>query len=284
MVYSAGPMTRLVDWIQCRDRPLVMGILNVTPDSFFDGGKAATRSDAVDAALRMVAEGADLIDVGGESSRPGAEPISEQQEMDRVLPVVEAVRRRSGVELSVDTTKAGVASEAIALGATMVNDISAMRMDPDMKSVVAETGVFVVLMHMLGTPQTMQTGPAYRDVVEDVRRFLADRRTAAVAGGIRGDRILIDPGIGFGKRLEDNLALLRNLRRIAELGPPVVVGLSRKSFLGRILDLPASERLEATIAANTAAILRGAEIIRVHDVVEGRRTADIAYRLRNHED
>jgi len=267
-----------------RDRVLVMGVLNVTPDSFHDGGRYATVGAAVEHALRMVEEGADIIDIGGESSRPGARPVSLEEELARVIPVIGGIHRQSDVLLSIDTTKAGVAEEAIARGASIVNDISALRFDPKLAPVVAASGTFVVLMHMLGRPQTMQVAPAYTDPVGEIKAFLAERIEAAIRFGIRRDRIIVDPGIGFGKRLEDNLAILKALSALACLQTPIMVGLSRKSFLGRLLDLPAEERLEGTIAANAIAIANGADIIRVHDVKEGRRTADVARRLRHDGD
>jgi dihydropteroate synthase len=273
-------MSGLSEWTGCRDRVLVMGILNVTPDSFYDGGRYASRDRAIERALRMASDGADILDVGGESTRPGALPISAAEEADRVLPVIEAISKRSRAVVSVDTTKAEVARQALAAGATMVNDVSALRFDEAMGETVAAAGAFVILMHMQGAPATMQEDPSYGDVVEEVRAFLAERIRTAQAAGIPTEKVLIDPGIGFGKRLEHNLDLLRNLGHLSELGRPIVCGLSRKSFLGALLDLPAEERLEGTIAANAVAIANGADVIRVHDPREGRRTADVAFRLR----
>jgi len=281
MVYC-GPMIELTAWEARRDRILVMGIVNTTPDSFYEASRVVRRRAAIARALRMVDDGADIVDVGGESTRPGSASIPVQEEMDRVLPVVEGVRKRSDVILSIDTTKAAVAEGALAAGAQIVNDVGAMRYDDQMGDVVARSGAFVVLMHMLGRPKTMQQDPTYADVVEDVHAFLAERIRAALDAGIDERRILVDPGIGFGKTVDHNLALLRNLYRLNDLGRPVLVGLSRKSFLGAILDLPADERIEGTIAADAIAIVRGASIIRVHDVKEGRRTADVAERLRRH--
>jgi len=275
-------MMQLKQWERARNRVLVMGIVNVTPDSFYDGGRFFRSEDAIERGLRMADEGADIIDVGGESARPGARPISVQEEMDRALPVVEGIRRRSPVHISIDTSKADVAAEAISLGAGIVNDISAFRLDERMAAVTADAGAFVVLMHMQGSPETMQQKPTYSDVVEEIRSFLAERVRAAVDAGIAEERVFVDPGIGFGKTLDHNVTVLRNLARLADLGRPVLVGLSHKTFLGAILDVPPDERIEATIAANTAAILNGASIIRVHDAKEGRRTADVAARLRSH--
>lgn len=273
-------MNRLAEWMRRRDSVLVMGILNVTPDSFHDGGRYASTEKAVDRALQMEADGADIIDVGGESTRPGADPLPAEEEMRRVLPVIEAVRRRSDIDLSIDTTKADVARDALAAGASVVNDVSALRFDEKMSGTIAEANAFAILMHMKGTPRSMQENPTYDDAVEEVRSFLRDRIRTAVDAGIEPDRILIDPGIGFGKGLSHNLALLQDLGRLVDLGSPVVVGVSRKSFLGKILGLPSDERLEGTIAANAIAIANGADVIRVHDVKEGRRTADVAFRLR----
>ena len=266
-----------------RDRVRVMGILNVTPDSFFDGGADASPEAAVRRGLAQVAEGADLLDIGGESSRPGSDPVTAEEEMRRVLPVIEGLRRKTGIPISIDTTKAAVAREAIARGASIVNDISAMRFDKAMAGVVAESGASVVLMHMLGRPKTMQVAPSYADVIEDLCAFFGERIAAAIDAGIPRNRLLIDPGIGFGKDLGANLDILRNLPRFRTFGVPIVVGLSRKSFLGRITGLDQQDRLPGTIAANAVAVARGANIIRVHDVKEGRQTADVAVRLRNHE-
>ena len=262
---------------------MVMGILNVTPDSFYDGGSYTSPTDAIERGVRMAAQGADIIDVGGESSRPGSGSISAQEEMDRVLPVLDGLRRRTEVPLSIDTAKSQVAREALGVGATIVNDISALRSDPVLAEVAAQAGAIVVLMHMLGTPKTMQQDPIYGDVVTEIRDFLAERIEVATQSGIDRSRILIDPGIGFGKRLGHNLEIIRGLRRLAELEVPVVIGLSRKSFFGELLGTSAAGRLSETIAANAVAIAYGADVIRVHDVEEGRRTADVAYRLRNHE-
>ena len=262
------------------DRVLVMGILNVTPDSFYAGARTADSAAAIKAGLLMIESGADMLDIGGESSRPGAAPVSVNQELRRVLPVVERLRAKTSLPLSIDTTKSSVAKAALQAGADIINDISALRADPDMAGIIAKSGAKVILMHMQGVPQTMQKEPQYVDVVKEVCNFLKQRAETAQAAGIPADRIILDPGIGFGKQLEHNLALLRQLPKLAACGYPVLVGLSRKSFLGQLLDLPASQRLEGTIAANAVAILGGASIIRVHDVKEGRRTADVAVRLR----
>ncbi|MBU0596204.1 dihydropteroate synthase [Candidatus Bipolaricaulota bacterium] len=260
-----------------------MGILNVTADSFYDGGRYGAFDLAVERAVQMIEEGADVIDVGGESTRPGSLPIPAQQEIDRVVPVIEALRGDFSTAISIDTTKATVAREALAAGASVINDVSALRFDADMPALIAKSGAFVVLMHMLGTPGTMQKNPVYEDAVAAIRSFLAERIAAANEAGIPADRIIIDPGIGFGKTLAHNLAILRDVHRFAELGPPVLIGLSRKSFLGAMIDAAADERLAGTIAANAVAVRNGADILRVHDVKEGRQAAAVAMRLRTND-
>jgi len=273
-------MTKDIDVESLPDRVQVMGILNVTPDSFYAGGRTIDSETVIQAGLSMIENGADMLDIGGESSRPGADPVSADEELRRVLPVVEGLLSKTSLPLSIDTTKAAVARATLRAGASIVNDISALRADPDMAEVIATAGAKVILMHMQGTPQTMQKEPHYNDVVEEVCDFLRLRAEAALAAGISPDSIILDPGIGFGKRLEHNLALLRQLPKLASCGYPVLVGLSRKSFLGQLLDLPAAQRLEGTIVANAIAIYGGASIIRVHDVKEGRRTADVAVRFK----
>jgi dihydropteroate synthase len=247
-------------------RCLVMGVLNVTPDSFSDGGRFLDHRAAIVHGLAMAAEGADLLDVGGESSRPGAVYVDERTELDRVLPVIEALAVATDVPISVDTRKAAVARAAIEAGAMVVNDVSAGRDDPGLLELAADAKAAVMLMHMQGTPPTMQDNPTYTDVVGEVERFLADRSRAAEAAGVQHDRLVVDPGIGFGKRDEHNYALLANLARFTELGHPVMVGTSRKGFIGRALGLPMHERLEGTAATVVWAVERGARIVRVHDV------------------
>ncbi|MCX6091546.1 MAG: dihydropteroate synthase [Candidatus Bipolaricaulota bacterium] len=271
---------RLDRWVRERDRVLLMGVINVTPDSFFPASRVLSPRLAVECAQRMVEDGADILDIGGESTRPGAAPVSVDEELERVLPVIEKVHSECDVVLSVDTTKADVAREALARGASIVNDTSALQADPDMAPLVAERSAYVILMHMQGTPRTMQQAPHYDDVTAEVLEALDARVQVAARCGIPRDRIFIDPGIGFGKRLEHSLALLRNTDRFAATGLPVVVGVSRKSFLGDLLGLPAAERLEGTLAAQAVAVALGADILRVHDVKEGRRAADTARLLR----
>lgn len=244
----------------------VMGILNVTPDSFSDGGKFMDPDAALKRAQQMVAEGADIIDIGGESTRPGAEPVSEEEELRRVLPVVERLAAEIDVPISVDTYKARVADEALEAGAHMINDISALRMDPKLGEVVARHGVPIVLMHMQGTPRTMQASPHYEDCVSEVMAFLREAISRAKSYGIPESSIVIDPGIGFGKALEHNLEILRRLPEFRSLGRPVLIGPSRKSFIGKVLDLPLEERLEGTAATVAYAAACGVDFVRVHDV------------------
>jgi dihydropteroate synthase len=247
-------------------RPLVMGIVNVTPDSFSDGGLHLQRESAIAHAQRLIAEGADMLDIGGESTRPGARPVSIQEELDRVLPVIEGLRG-APVPISIDTFKPDVMQAAIAAGAQMVNDINALQ-DAAAMNVVAAGNVAVCMMHKQGDPQTMQTQPHYQNVVAEVCEFLRERIAAAEAAGIRRNRIVIDPGFGFGKTLEHNLALLRELHILTELGVPVLSGLSRKSMLGALTGQDVTQRLPASIAAALIAVQRGAAIVRVHDVRE----------------
>lgn len=247
------------------NRPLIMGIVNVTPDSFSDGGRFYSSSAAIEHACRLLEEGADMLDVGGESSRPGALSVSVEEELRRVLPIVEALQGRN-VPVSVDTCKAEVMRAAIGAGASMINDINALQGEGALEA-VANSSAAVCLMHKQGTPQTMQLAPRYEDVVADVMAFLQARMTAAEAAGIGRERLVVDPGFGFGKAQEHNIALLRQLDRFRALGVPVLAGLSRKSFLGRIAGIEAAEeRVCASVAAAILAVQRGAKIVRVHDV------------------
>lgn len=261
-------------------RTLIMGIINVTPDSFFDGGRRYDPDTAIGDGVAMAANGADIVDVGGESTRPGAQPISEDEELARVLPVVRGLRRQLRVPISIDTYKSRIARAALDAGADIVNDISALRFDPAMASLVVAEKVPVVLMHMQGTPRTMQREPQYNDVVREVRDFLAAQLYEAMDAGVAQDMIVIDPGFGFGKTLEHNLQLLRGLPVLAALGRPVLVGVSRKTFIGKILNLEPAERLEGSLAAAVAAVLAGARIVRVHDVVETCKAVRIADAIR----
>jgi dihydropteroate synthase len=255
-----------------------MGVVNVTPDSFSDGGEFFAADLAVAHGLELAAEGADILDVGGESTRPYAAPVAQDEELRRVLPVIEGLTAaRTGAQLSVDTSKLAVAEAALEGGATLVNDVTAFRASPELAGLVASRGAECCLMHMLGEPRTMQVDPRYDDVVAEVKAFLEDRLAFAVAEGVAEDRILLDPGIGFGKTLEHNLELLRRLDEIAALGRPVVVGASRKSFLGRLTGRDvAAERVAATVAANVLALERGGRVFRVHDVAPTRDALVVA--------
>ncbi len=251
-------------------RPLVMGILNITPDSFSDGGRYYTVDKAVERALQMEAEGADIIDIGGESSRPGSEPVSVKEESERVLPVLKVLKNHVKIPVSVDTYKAVVARQALDEGAEIINDISALRFDPAMAPLVAERKVPVILMHMLGTPRDMQKNPSYRDCVAEISQFFTERIAFAVKMGIDKSKIILDPGIGFGKRLMDNIEIIAKFKEFKKLSRPLMVGVSRKSFIG-MLNPDGSfpdRRLGGSIAAAVAVVLNGADIIRVHDVAE----------------
>jgi dihydropteroate synthase len=261
-------------------RTLVMGILNVTPDSFYDGGRREDPGQAIAAGLAMVNCGADILDLGGESTRPGAQPVSADEELARVLPVLRGLRREMTIPISIDTYKSTVAQTALDAGADIVNDISALRFDPAMIALVARERVPLVLMHMQGTPRTMQTEPRYGDVVVEVRDFLAAQARQAIAGGVSPSDLIIDPGIGFGKNLEHNLQLLRNIPALTALGYPVLLGASRKAFVGRILNAATADRLEGSVAVAVAAVLGGATLVRVHDVKETVRATRIADALR----
>jgi len=246
--------------------PSIMGVVNVTPDSFSDGGRYLDAGDALAQGLALVREGAAIIDIGGESTRPGSDPVPAHEESRRVLPVVEALAERVGVPISVDTMKADVARRALDAGAALINDVSALRADPAMVEVVAELGAPVCLMHMQGAPKTMQEDPHYDDVVDDVLRFLEERMAFALARGVAEDQLLLDPGIGFGKTVEHNLTLLRHLDRFVALGRPVVLGTSRKRFLGAILGSEPGGRVIGTVATTVVGLLAGVHVFRVHDV------------------
>jgi dihydropteroate synthase len=264
--------TRVMTWgsraLDFSRKTYVMGILNCTPDSFYPGSRASTLKDAVASARTMIEAGVDIIDVGGESSRPGSDAVKEEEEIRRVIPVIQAVRGFSDVLISVDTRKTGVASRALDAGADIVNDISGLRHNPELGDLVARRKVPIVLMHMRGTPKTMQKNPSYRNTISEILRELEPSVAAAIAAGISRDMIIIDPGIGFGKRVQDNLRIIRELVSLKSLAFPILIGLSRKAFIGEVLDRPVEKRLIGTVTANTLAILNGANIVRVHDVAD----------------
>ncbi|MBA3808199.1 MAG: dihydropteroate synthase [Solirubrobacterales bacterium] len=269
-----------------RSRHRLMGIVNVTPDSFSDGGLFLDADAALAQAIRLAGEGADILDVGGESTRPGAEPVALEEELRRVLPVIAGIASAlpAGPQISIDTTKAAVARAALAAGATLVNDVSALRADPEMAATVAASGADCCLMHMRGEPRMMQEDPRYDDVVDEVKAFLQERLELAVGAGIAVERIMLDPGIGFGKTEAHNLELLDRLDELCTLGAPIVIGTSRKAFIGRILaraagreqPVDAAARLPGTIATNVLAYARGARVFRVHDVAPVRDALAVA--------
>jgi dihydropteroate synthase len=262
--------------IEFPSKPLIMGVVNVTPDSFFDGGRYLDTAAAVAHAVRLVEEGADLLDIGAESTRPGADVVNVEEECRRVLPVVTAVARAVTVPISIDTSKAAVAREALDAGAVLVNDVTALRGDPAMVDVVARSGAGIVLMHMYGTPRTMQQAPCYDDVVGEISGFFEERIRFAMTHGIVRRQMILDPGIGFGKLLVHNLTLLAQLRHFEQFDCPLLIGVSHKAFLGQLVDRPVQERQWATAAAVALAVDRGAGILRVHDVRGMRDVVQVA--------
>lgn len=285
----SGSVTEVTErWIRAGDRriplgphPLIMGVLNITPDSFSDGGRFLAPRQAIDQAQEMVEAGADIIDVGAESTRPGAECIDVEEEFRRLNPVLQILGKQCSIPISVDTRKAEVARMALDLGAHVINDVSALRFSQEMGNVVAEYQAGVVLMHMEGDPETMQDCCHYDNVVEDVKRFLLDRIEVAVSYGISREQILIDPGIGFAKNTAQNLCLLNGLSSFESLNQPVLVGVSNKSFIGSVLNRPVSERMMGTAAAVAIAVLQGAQVVRVHDVEQMRDVVAMATAIKD---
>lgn len=257
-------------------RTWITGILNVTPDSFSDGGLYLDKNKAVKRGLELAEEGADIIDIGGESTRPGSNSISTEEELKRIIPVLSDLREKTDVLISVDTTKSEVARAALDHGADIINDISALRFDPQMPPLAVNRDVPVVLMHMKGTPKTMQANPSYEDLLAEVKSFFKERLETAKTLGIKREKIIIDPGIGFGKRHNDNLLLIKNLRALEEFERPIMIGISRKSFIGKILNLPVLERIEGTITSAVLSIIHGAHILRVHEVAPIKRAVLVA--------
>ena len=271
--------TQFQAWLNKPSNTLIMGILNVTQDSFSDGGKFDTPEQATAHAIKMIEDGADIIDIGGESTRPGAEPVLLEKELNRTIPVIEAIRKQSDCVISIDTYKSKVASAALDAGANLVNDISGLTFDEGIAPLVAEKNVPVILMHIKGTPRDMQKEPHYQDLIGEVKDYFTAQIAKAKKAGISNTKIILDPGIGFGKRLEDNFELIRELKQICAMGYPVLIGPSRKSFIGTALNLPVTERLEGTLASITAGVMNGARIVRVHDVVSVRRTITITEKI-----
>ncbi len=270
---------QLQTWLNKPSNTLIMGILNVTPDSFSDGGKFDTPEQAASHASKMIEDGADIIDIGGESTRPGAEPVSIDEELNRTIPVIEAIRNQSDCIISIDTYKSKVAESALDAGANMVNDISGLTFDEGMASLVAEKETPVVIMHIKGLPLDMQEDPHYDDLIREVKEYFTAQITKAKEAGISDAHIILDPGIGFGKRLEDNFELIRELKQICAMEYPILIGPSRKSFIGTVLNLPITERLEGTLASITAGVMNGARIVRVHDIMAVRRTIAITEKI-----
>ena len=271
--------TQFKSWLKAPSQTLIMGILNVTPDSFSDGGKFDTPEQAVAYAIKMIEDGAHIIDIGGESTRPGAKPVSLDEELNRTAPVIEAIRNQSDCIISIDTYKSEVAAGALDAGANMVNDISGFTFDEGMAPLVAQKEVPVVIMHIKGTPRDMQKEPHYDHLIREIKEYFILQIASAKEAGIHDFNIILDPGIGFGKRLEDNFELIRELKQICAMGYPVLIGPSRKSFIGMVLNLPVAERLEGTLASITAGVMNGARIIRVHDVIATHRTVTITEKI-----
>ena len=272
----------LNDWLLSKKKQsLIMGILNVTPDSFSDGGDFFEKNIAIDRALEMVKQGADIIDIGGESTRPFSDSVSLKEEISRVIPVIEGISKESDVCISIDTTKSRVAIEALEVGASLINDISAMEIDSAMVDVALKFNCPIVLMHMKGIPKNMQDNPQYQSLISDIKEYLLARIDFVVSKGIDRKKIIIDPGIGFGKTVKNNFEIINNLDQFVKMNLPVLLGASRKSFIGTSLNLPEKDRLEGSIAANIIGLQKGAKIFRVHDVVETKRAMIIANKIFN---
>ena len=270
------------DWLlSIEKQSLIMGILNVTPDSFSDGGKYLEKNNAINHALAMIDNGADIIDVGGESTRPFSDPVSLDEEISRVIPVIEGIRKESDVCISIDTTKSEVATAALNSGASSINDVSAMEVDPLMIDVALKFDCPIIIMHMKGTPKSMQENPQYESLISDIKDYLQERVDFIVSKGINSKKIVIDPGIGFGKTVENNFEIINNLNHFTKMGFPVMLGASRKSFIGISLDLPEEDRLEGSLAANIIGLQNGAKIFRVHDVAETNKAFVIANKIFN---
>ena len=270
------------DWLLSKKKQsLIMGILNVTPDSFSDGGKYLEKNTTINHALEMIDEGADIIDIGGESTRPFSDPVSLKEEISRVVPVIEGIRKESDVCISIDTTKSQVATAALNSGASVINDVSAMEVDPLMVDVALKFDCPLIIMHMKGTPKNMQDDPKYESLISDIKDYLLDRADFIISKGINPKKIVIDPGIGFGKTVENNFEIIKNLNHFTTMNFPVLLGASRKSFIGISLNLPEKDRLEGSLAANIIGLQNGAKIFRVHDVAETNKALIIANKIFN---
>ena len=272
----------LNDWLLKKQKQsLLMGILNVTPDSFSDGGHYFKKNSAVKHALKMVDEGADIIDIGGESTKPFSDPVSLDEELSRVLPVIEALRKETDVCISIDTTKSEVANQALKLGASIINDVSAMEFDKDMVDIALKFDCPIVLMHMKGVPKNMQENPQYSSLISDIISYLNTRIDFVISKGVDRKKIIIDPGIGFGKSVENNFEIINNLNQFTKLGYPVLLGASRKSFIGITLDVPEDDRIEGSLAANVIGLQKGVSVFRVHDIDQTRKALTIAKKILN---
>ena len=270
------------DWLLSKKKQsLIMGILNVTPDSFSDGGKYLEKNTAINHALEMIDQGADIIDIGGESTRPFSDPVSLKEEISRVVPVIEGIRKKSDICISIDTTKSQVATAALNSGASLINDVSAMEVDPLMVDVALKFDCPLIIMHMKGTPKNMQDDPQYESLISDIKDYLLDRIDFIISKGINPKKIVIDPGIGFGKTVENNFEIINNLKHFTSMDFPVLLGASRKSFIGISLNLPEEDRLEGSLAANIIGFQNGAKIFRVHDVAETNKALIIANKIFN---
>ncbi len=263
-------------------KTILMGVINVTPDSFSDGGLCADKHSALERALRMADDGADIIDIGGESTRPGSAPVSLEEELRRTIPVIEAITKKMQMPVSIDTYKSEVARQAVNAGAAIINDISGLRFDHEMKSVAASSGAYLIIMHIKGSPRNMQANPVYEALLPEIQDYLREGINMALDSGVDEQKIMLDPGIGFGKTLEHNLEILARLDEFKRIGRPVVIGVSRKSFIGRLLgNAPADQRLEGTAAAVAISVIKGADVVRVHDVKEMAKVVKVADAIKN---
>ena len=275
-------ISELNDWLHSENQPpLIMGVLNVTPDSFTDGGKFLDPTNAVNHAMDMITDGADIIDIGGESTRPFSESVSEEEELSRVISVIKKLREKTDTVISIDTTKSSVADSACNAGADLVNDISGLLFDDKMIDAIKKHDCPVILMHIVGNPKTMQENPSYNNVISDISIHLLDRAKFAIKNGVKEYNIILDPGIGFGKTVSNNFSIINNIDQFTQLGYPILVGASRKSFIGKTLDVDENNRIEGTIVSNVIALERGCKIFRVHDIVETKRALIIANKIFN---
>lgn len=266
-------------WLQSPSKTLVMGVLNLTPDSFSDGGLFTTKEKALDHCLKMINEGADLIDVGGESTRPGSDPLSINEELDRTIPIIEKIRSITDCTISIDSYKSKVVEAALNVGANIVNDISGLTFDHNMAELISQKNAPIIMMHINGKPKIMQENPRYDNLLKDILDFFSRQLELAQSVGIDSSKIILDPGLGFGKKVEHNFELIRKLPQICAMGFPVLVGPSRKSFIGEALNLPINDRIEGTMASITASVINGARIVRVHDIQKTRRTVTITEKI-----